>query len=286
MTRYRIPRRNGLGEDILDTGPMLVAIETLQQQVAELQEDGEGGGASAKAASESVTDHVLEPNPHPQYLLIASFTWSNLGSKPTTLAGFGITDAAAASHTHAIADVTGLQTALDGKAAAPHTHAIANVTGLQTALDGKAATSHTHAISDVTGLQTALDAKLASSAFTWANIGGKPTSPHDAGFTSGRLDTFYDSRGAVSGYQMFDRTNTTRSWVLYANAAVFYLYSGQLAANVVSVSESAGSLSLLLGGSEFMRAAANSATSTRQPRIFVGGSDPGAAAADGDLWIT
>jgi hypothetical protein len=53
-------------------------------------------------------------------------------------------------HTHTIAQVTGLQTALDGKqasgsyAAATHTHAIADTTGLQTALDGKAAASHNH----------------------------------------------------------------------------------------------------------------------------------------------
>jgi hypothetical protein len=66
---------------------------------------------------------------------------------------------AASVHAHAIADVTGLQTALDGKAASSHVHAISDVTGLQTALDGKAASSHTHAIADVTGLQTALDGK-------------------------------------------------------------------------------------------------------------------------------
>lgn len=66
------------------------------------------------------------------------------------------------SHTHTIANVTGLQTALDGKqaagsyAAASHTHTIANVTGLQTALDGKqaagsyAASSHTHGIESIT----------------------------------------------------------------------------------------------------------------------------------------
>ena len=36
-------------------------------------------------------------------------------------------------------DMTGLQTALDGKAPASHTHTIANVTGLQSALDGKQA---------------------------------------------------------------------------------------------------------------------------------------------------
>jgi hypothetical protein len=64
------------------------------------------------------------------------------------------------SHNHVIANVDGLQTALDGKAASVHTHVISDVTGLQTALDGKAASVHTHVISDVTGLQTALDAKV------------------------------------------------------------------------------------------------------------------------------
>lgn len=59
---------------------------------------------------------------------------------------------AALAHSHAIADTTGLQTALDGKAAASHTHAIADTTGLQTALDGKAATAHTHVVSDVSDL--------------------------------------------------------------------------------------------------------------------------------------
>ncbi|MBK8159113.1 MAG: hypothetical protein IPK59_10225 [Rhodospirillaceae bacterium] len=46
---------------------------------------------------------------------------------------------AAASHSHVIADVTGLQAAIDGKAAVSHSHAIADVTGLQTALDDLAA---------------------------------------------------------------------------------------------------------------------------------------------------
>lgn len=70
---------------------------------------------------------------------------------------------------HEISDVTGLQTALDGKAASSHTHTIANVTGLQTALDGKqavgsyAAASHTHAQSEITNLVTDLAGKAASS---------------------------------------------------------------------------------------------------------------------------
>jgi hypothetical protein len=90
-----------------------------------------------------------------------SVAWVDVTGKPSTFPP--------STHTHAIADVTGLQTALDGKqpagsyAAASHTHAIGDVTGLQTALDAKAAASHSHVIGDVTGLQTALDAKAAAS---------------------------------------------------------------------------------------------------------------------------
>ncbi len=56
----------------------------------------------------------------------------------TVVLGYADVGAAGASHTHTIADTTGLQDALDGKAAASHTHTISNVTGLQAAIDGKA----------------------------------------------------------------------------------------------------------------------------------------------------
>jgi hypothetical protein len=81
------------------------------------------------------------------------------------------TDYAAIDHTHTIANVTGLQTALDGKADDGHTHAIADTAGLQAALDSKTDDghthtkaeitdfAHTHAIADVTNLQTTLDGK-------------------------------------------------------------------------------------------------------------------------------
>lgn len=48
------------------------------------------------------------------------------------------------AHTHVIADVTGLQAALDGKSATGHSHVIGDVTGLQAALDGKSDTGHNH----------------------------------------------------------------------------------------------------------------------------------------------
>ncbi|MGL4490503.1 MAG: hypothetical protein ACRCU5_13785, partial [Rhizobiaceae bacterium] len=72
---------------------------------------------------------------------------------------------AAAAHTHAIGEVSGLQAALDSKAAAGafaalvHGHAIVDVTGLQAALDAKAASGHTHAQAEVTGLVAALAGK-------------------------------------------------------------------------------------------------------------------------------
>ena len=113
---------------------------------------------------------------------------------------------------------TATQTALNGKASSVHGHAIAEVTGLQTALDAKAAlaspalsgtptaptqaqgnnstriattayvdtlgaskadTSHAHAISDVTSLQASLDARapLSSPALT-----GTPTAPTAAAY--------------------------------------------------------------------------------------------------------
>ncbi|MBW4666485.1 MAG: hypothetical protein KME60_03315 [Cyanomargarita calcarea GSE-NOS-MK-12-04C] len=71
-----------------------------------------------------------------------------IASSSTTWSSYKIT-IELASHTHTIANVTGLQIALDGKVSnndsrlsdartpTAHSHAIANVTGLQTAIDGK-----------------------------------------------------------------------------------------------------------------------------------------------------
>ena len=54
------------------------------------------------------------------------------------------------THVHTIANVTNLQTTLDGKASSVHTHAISDVTNLQTTLDGKVSSTHTHAAADIT----------------------------------------------------------------------------------------------------------------------------------------
>lgn len=114
---------------------------------AQVGADPSGSAAAAQTAAEGYADTVSE------------------SAKQAAIdhADEGLSTKAPLVHTHAIADVTGLQTELNGKASTSHTHAISDVTGLQTALDGKASSSHTHIISDVTGLQTALDGKAASS---------------------------------------------------------------------------------------------------------------------------
>lgn len=82
--------------------------------------------------SGSYTDLTSKPS-------LFSGSYTDLSNKPTlgTAAAQDTAAFAAASHSHVISDVTGLQTALDGKAASSHTHAISDVTNLQTSLDGK-----------------------------------------------------------------------------------------------------------------------------------------------------
>lgn len=74
----------------------------------------------------------------------------------------GLAGKANKAHTHAVSDVTGLQTALDGKQAKG---SYATTTALTDGLAGKANTSHTHTVANVTGLQDALNGKLSVTTF-------------------------------------------------------------------------------------------------------------------------
>lgn len=139
---------------------------------------GGGGGGTVDAYTKAETDALLadyalkadaatDHNHDRQYLKLAGGTLTGSLTTPSLAVTGRITEGgtalsskyAAKSHSHAVSDVTGLQSALNGKAASSHTHGMTDVTGLQNALDGKAALSHTHGMSDVTGLQDALDAK-------------------------------------------------------------------------------------------------------------------------------
>ena len=121
-----------------------------------------------------------------------SVPWSGVTGKPSTFTP--------SAHTHTTANITNLQTALDGKAASSHTHTKSQITDFPTSIKnptsvviklnggttegtnmftydgstaksinitpagiGAAASSHTHTIANITNLQTALDGKAASS---------------------------------------------------------------------------------------------------------------------------
>lgn len=154
------------------------------------------------------------------YLTSANLTYANLTGTPTTLAGYGITDGLTSAnltpyltissanatysvlgHTHSIANVTGLQTALDAKLETAN-FTYANITGKPSTF---APSAHNHAISEVTGLQTALDAKLPSANFTYANLTGTPN-----------LTVYLTTANATATYQPLGNYATT-SCLTFAN---------------------------------------------------------------------
>jgi hypothetical protein len=96
-------------------------------------------------------------------------------------------------HTHTIANVTGLQSALDGKSSTGHTH-----TGVY------APVIHTHAISGVTGLQTALDGKT--------NTGTTATLVQNLNTFSGATLTLYSDNKAYRGFSANDTIGVSYNW--------------------------------------------------------------------------
>jgi uncharacterized protein YjbI with pentapeptide repeats len=163
--------------------------------------------------SANLTPYLTTATAAATYLTSANLTFANLTGTPTTLAGYGITDGltsanltpylttanatatyAVLGHTHAIANVTGLQTALDAKLESAN-FTYSNLTGKPSTF---APSAHTHSISEVTGLQTALDAKLPSANFTYANLTGTPN-----------LTLYLTTANASSTYQPLGNYATT-----------------------------------------------------------------------------
>ena len=95
------------------------------------------------AIGKNIKAHVFEIS---NRVLIQEINGTTLGTVSNTLNTHIASGNTAA---HIVSNISGLQTALDGKANSSHTHTISNVTGLQTALDGKQAT-----ISGATGTVT------------------------------------------------------------------------------------------------------------------------------------
>ncbi len=99
------------------------------------------------------------------------------------------------AHTHTKSNITDFT----------HTHAVADVTGLQTALDGKALSSHSHAISDVTNLQNTLDGKQPSGSYAPSTgispsaITGTAVVTNDSRLSDSRAPTAHKTSHATGG---------------------------------------------------------------------------------------
>lgn len=182
------------------------------------------------------------------YLTSANLTYANITGTPTTLAGYGITDGltsanltpyltissanstyAVLGHTHAIANVTGLQTALDAKLPSAN-FTYANLTGtpnltLYLTTANAAATysvlTHTHVIANVTGLQTALDSKLPSANFTYANLTG-PQNLLDTELIRAKLRDYSEtvSSPTISSGTLVLNLETSNIFTVSLNAAI------------------------------------------------------------------
>lgn len=138
----------------LDVGALEGRVDTLETEMDTAQGDittikgqittinGEGEGSIKKAASDAQTAAIAAAK---------TYTDQEVAKK------------ADLEHTHKIADVDGLQDALDGKANATHTHTTAQVDGLDTALASKADKATTLAGYGITDAYTTTqtDSKIA-----------------------------------------------------------------------------------------------------------------------------
>lgn len=175
------------------------------------------GDARYAALGSGVTDHGaltgLGDDDHPQYLNTAR---GDARYYTQTQLDVFLAAKAAAVHSHAISDTTGLQAALDAKAASVHTHTLADVTDEGTAAalnvaasgnaaagqvvkgndtrltDARAPTSHSHVDADIPNNITVDLAALATTATT-ANAGDSAT----GFFPTGTLESARGGTGSA-----------------------------------------------------------------------------------------
>lgn len=107
----------------------------------------------------------------PAFATVAtSGSYNDLTNKPIIPAAVTVDSALSSTSTNPVQNKV-INSALAGKAASSHTHAISEITNLQSTLDGKAASSHTHTASQVSGLAT-----VATSG-SYNDLSNKPSIP-------------------------------------------------------------------------------------------------------------
>ena len=148
-----------------------------------------------------------------RYLTSADLTYANLTGTPTTLAGYGITDGLTSAN---LTPYLTISSANSTYSVLGHTHSIANVTGLQTALDAKLPSANfTYAnLTGTPNLTLYLTTANASSTYqplgnyattsclTFANLTGKPTTLSGYGITDGLT-----SANAAATYSVLTHTH-------------------------------------------------------------------------------
>ena len=142
-----------------DAGNAKTAAVNAQTAAEAAQAAAEAAQAAAEEVAGSLGDPLGKDEASATYLskTDAASTYATKTEVTTGLSGKADTN-----HNHTIANVTGLQSALDSKQAAGD---YATSTELTQGLAGKANSTHTHEISNVNGLQAALDGKQPSGSY-------------------------------------------------------------------------------------------------------------------------
>ena len=165
--------------------------------------DASADAAAASAASIDLGDYYTKVASDARYPLIAhTHTFASLTSKPTTLAGYGITDAAASSHTHTFASLTSKPTTIAG-------YGITDVNWTNVA--SKPTTVAGFGITD--GIT---DADVAE-----ASTVSKIAKRNAAGDIAARLfRPEFGDQGTISGSMAYRINNTTDNFIRFCNSTV------------------------------------------------------------------
>jgi len=161
------------------------AVGTILTDTTSIDLIYDDAGNTISAQREALTGAITAPK-NSNTTSLGSFTLAQLN------AAVSDADVANATHTHAIADVTGLQTALDGKAPTSHTHTASQITDFATAVAATAAvtantakvTNATH-IGEVTGATTLT---IANDVVTNAKLANVATATFKGRTTAGTGD--------------------------------------------------------------------------------------------------
>ena len=132
----------------------------------------DGAAGQAEAVQEAITASLALPWVSSFFL----YSYRDIGGATTNPEHwFGMIDPAGVDKPVAAVFQTAAQGGYAGAAVppVPHNHEISDVTGLQTALDGKAPASHTHSYSEITGKPSVFPP--AAHSHPWSDLTGVPT---------------------------------------------------------------------------------------------------------------